>query len=75
MECGNKDYFTPKKKERAVDREFNTALFLYRAFSCGIDINALAEISVGMVTDIFIEKMNDNYEYSYLATQEDIDKL
>ncbi len=53
----------------------NTALFLYRAFSCGISAADLHELSIGMVNDIFIEKANDNYEYSYIAKQEDIDNL
>ena len=53
----------------------NTALFLLRAFSCGISLEDLNELSIGMVNDIFIEKANDNYEYAYLATQEDIDEL
>lgn len=53
----------------------NTALFLNRAFSCGISTADLHELSIGMVNDIFIEKANDHYEYAYIATQEDIDKL
>ena len=35
----------------------------------------LEEISIGLVQDIFIEKANDSYEYDFLATQDDIDKL
>lgn len=53
----------------------NTALFLYRAFSCGIGTEDLHELTIGMVNDIFIEKSNDRYEYNYLATQEDMDNL
>ena len=53
----------------------NTALFLHRAFSCGIGTRDLYELSVGMVQDIFIETANDRYEYAYIATQEDIDRL
>lgn len=53
----------------------NTALFLYRAFSCGISTADLHELTVGMVNDIFIEKANDRVEYNYLATQEDMDNL
>lgn len=64
-----------KKKERQIDRESNTALFLLRAFSCGLSIADLSELSIGMVNDIFIESANDHAEYAYLATQEDIDNL
>lgn len=30
---------------------------------------------MGMVMDIFTEKVNDSYEYPILATQEDMDRL
>ena len=62
-----------KKKERKID--YSTGLYLHRAFSCGLSIADLEELSIGMVQDIFIEKANDTYEYPYLATQEDIDRL
>jgi len=64
-----------KKKGRAIDRQFNTGLYLHRALSCGLSPSDLEEISVGMVQDIFIEKANDNYEYPFLATQSDMDNL
>lgn len=64
-----------KKKERKIEREFNTGLFLHRALSCGLSMADLSELSIGMVQDIFIEKANDHYEYPILATQEDIDRL
>ena len=75
MDCRKQDFLETKKKERPIDREFNTGLFLHRAFSCGITTADLYELSVGMVQDIFIEKANDSAEYAYLATQADIDRL
>ena len=53
----------------------NTALFLRRALSVGLSLADLNYLSVGMVNDIFIEASNDQAEYAYLATQEDMDKL
>ena len=51
-----------------------SALFLLRC----AELNILAELddlTVGMVNDIFTEKMNDNYEYKEVATQSDFDKF
>lgn len=43
--------------------------------SAGLSLTDLDLLSIGMVDDIFIEKANDNYQYDYLATQDDIDRL
>lgn len=64
-----------KKKERKIDRQINTAIFLKRALSLGLSMADLSFLSVGMVNDMFIESANDNYDYAYIATQEDIDRL
>jgi len=64
-----------KKKERIVDREINTALFLLRAVQCGISISDMEYLTIGMINDIFIEMKNDKYDYPLIATQEDIDNL
>ena len=52
-----------------------TALYLLRAYQCGISAGDMDKMSIGMIMDIFIEKTNDTYEYDYIATQADIDKL
>ena len=75
MVRGEQKHIQIKKKSRETDREMTTGLFLHRAFSCGISATDLYELSIGMVNDIFIESANDQYEYSYIATQEDIDRL
>lgn len=69
------NYITGKKKERLIDREINTALFMLRAIQCGISIRDMELLSIGMINDIFTEMKNDEYEYPYRATQEDIDML
>lgn len=67
--------FRKQKKTRPVDREINTALFMLRCVQCGISISDLDLLSIGMVNDMFTESQNDSFNYKYLATQEDIDKL
>ena len=64
-----------KKKDREIDREVNTALFMLRCVQCGISISDLELLSIGMVNDMFVEMKNDEYEYPIVATQEDIDSL
>lgn len=75
MATGKCDYITSKKKERLIDREINTALFMLRAIQCGISIRDMELLSIGMINDIFTEMKNDEYEYPYRATQEDIEML
>ena len=53
----------------------NTAMFMLRCVQCGISISDLDLLSIGMVNDMFTELRNDDYEYPYIATQEDIDAL
>lgn len=64
-----------KKKRRPIDREFNTALYLKNALGLGLRVDDLKYISVGMVYDLVTEKLNDEYEYNYLATQDDFNKM
>ena len=53
----------------------NTALFYLRCVQIGLSIGDLEYLSVGLVYDMIIERMNDNYDYPVLATQADIDRL
>lgn len=64
-----------KKKERPIDREFNTALYLKNALSIGLSVKDLEYLTVGMVFDLITERLNDTYEYAYLATQDDFNKM
>lgn len=75
MGAGKQTDVCIKKRDREIDREVNTALFMLRCVQCGISISDLELLSIGMVNDMFIEMKNDEYEYPVLATQEDIDKL
>lgn len=53
----------------------NTALFYLRAVQLGLSIGDLELLSIGMVYDMLIEHLNDNYDYPLVATQADIDRL
>lgn len=53
----------------------NTALYALRCVQCGISLHDLEMLSIGLVYDMFTESANDEYEYPYKATQEDIDRL
>ena len=50
-----------------------TPLFLLRCLQIGLSLRDLDLFTVGMVNDIFVENMNDDYDYKELATQEDFD--
>lgn len=75
METGKRTNVTAKKRDREIDREVNTALFMLRCVQCGISISDLELLSIGMINDMFIESKNDEYEYPVIGTQDDIDKL
>lgn len=75
MESGEQDQFKSKKKDREIDREVNTPLFMLRCVQLGISISDLDLLSIGLINDMFIELKNDEYKYPVLATQDDIDRL
>lgn len=53
----------------------NSSLFILRAIELGLSITDLDFLSLGEITDLFIEKINDSFDYPYKATQADIDRL
>ena len=75
MGIGNKRVIRTKKREREIDREVNTPLFMLRCVQLGISISDLELLSIGMVNDMFIEMKNDEYDYPVLGTDADIDAL
>ena len=64
-----------KKRDREIDREVNSALFMLRCVQCGISISELELLTIGLVNDMFIELKNDSYEYPAIGNQADIDAL
>lgn len=75
MEQIKRKYCRTKKKERAINREYNTALYLLRCTQLGLRYEDLENLTYGMVQDIFIESSNDKVEYDYVATQTDFDNF
>ena len=65
----------PKTKQREIDRKMTIGLYLLRAIQCGLHVADLKALSIGLIHDLFIESENDHYDYPYIATQEDIDRL
>ena len=64
----------PGKKVRATTREPTGALFMLRCAELNLSDRALGGMTMGMVYDLLTEKMNDNENYPYKATQEDIER-
>lgn len=75
MELRDRAKGRSKKRVRQIDRPMTTALFLLRVVQCGISLSDLDKLSIGLINDMFVELHNDDYDYPYLATQEDIDRL
>ena len=72
MDIGIADHINARKKIRQTVREANGAMFMLRCAELGLSDEALQNMSMGMVFDMFTEKGNDRHKYPYKATQEDI---
>ena len=48
---------------------------MLRCAELGLSDEALHGMSMGMVFDMYTEKMNDEHQYPYKATQEDIKRF
>ena len=75
MGLGTPDAFREQKKNKQIDREPNTPLFLLRAVQLGLSMSDLDLLTIGMVNDMITESANDGCEYNELATQEDFDRF
>ena len=56
-------------------RESTVGLYMLRAYQMGLDLEEMENLSVGDVFDMMTEMANDQEEYDYKATQEDIDRF
>ena len=50
-----------------------TPLFLLRCVQIGLSLSDLDLLTIGMVSEMFIERENDDYNYPIKATQEQMD--
>ena len=60
---------------RATVREETGATFMLRCAELGLSREDLADMTMGMVYDMLIERANDQEQYSIRATQEDFDRF
>lgn len=60
---------------RATVREETGATFMLRCAELGLSREDLAEMTMGMVYDMLIERANDHEQYNIRATQEDFDRF
>lgn len=75
MGRGSYPDLTAEKKIRETVREANGAIFMLRCAELGLSDEALHNMSMGMVFDLFTEKGNDKHNYPYKATQDDIKRF
>lgn len=60
---------------RVTVREETGATFMLRCAELGLSRDDLADMTMGMVYDMIIERANDHEQYSIRATQEDFDRF
>lgn len=72
MGSESRNYIGTKKKVRPTTREPNGATFMLRCAQLGLSDEALNTMTMGMVYDMYTEKANDQEEYQFIATQDDI---
>lgn len=58
-----------------MERRVTTLLFLLRAVELGLSIFDLDLLTIGLVNDMFTEKVNDDYKYREVATWDDFDSF
>ena len=65
------------KKLRATDREMTTPLLLLRAVQLGVHISEMDLLTIGEINDMYTEMQRDEQqgEFCYVGTQEDMDKF
>lgn len=52
-----------------------TPLFMYRCLQIGLSIKDCDDVTIGLVNDMYAEKMNDEYDWPVEAQQDDFDRL
>ena len=61
-----------RKKIRPTIREASGSAFMLRCAELNLSEDTLAQMDVGMVYDLLIERENDSFEYPYKATKSDV---
>ena len=60
---------------RPTVRPLTVALLMLRAKELNLSFDELEILTIGDIFDMAVEKLNDQEEWDYIATQADIDKL
>ena len=63
------------KKLRPTEREMTTSLFLLRCLQIGLSMRDLDLLTIGQITEMFIESNNDDFDYCYIADQQTMDSF
>lgn len=75
MDRQSRDTEQGKKKQREIERELNTPLFLLRCIQLGLTLSDLSQIDIGLALDMMTEQQNDDYHWPFKATQADFDRF
>ena len=68
--------FHTKKKEREIDREINTGIYLLRCAELGLSMSDLDRLDMGMIFDMMTERSNDSWDgWAEKATQDDFNRF
>lgn len=60
---------------RPTDRKYTVGLYLNICKNLGLSLSDLDQLDYGTVLDMMIERSNDDFEYTELATQADFDRF
>ncbi|MBQ1389946.1 MAG: hypothetical protein IIY78_10030 [Clostridia bacterium] len=52
-----------------------TPLFLLRCLQIGLSMRDLDLLTIGQITEMFIESNNDDFDYCYIADQQTMDSF
>lgn len=52
-------------------RDYNTALYLLRCTQLGLHYEDMEHLTVGMITDMMVERSNDDLEWPEKASADD----
>lgn len=52
-----------------------TPLLMLSALDMGLTLTDMGNLTIGMIEDMAAERSNDDYDWPYLATQEDFDNF
>lgn len=73
MGAHHRDGLDAKKKIQPTVREFNIAQYILRTVEIGIRTEMMDHLTIGMLYDVYVEKLDDGEDWPLKATKEDYD--